>query len=885
MTKMFSRRLVQFSMMTVSPLAMLAAATPAMAQAQARQFDIPAQSLSSAILEFSRQSDVMVVVSPDLTAGKQSKALKGSMPVNEAIGQLLRGSHLRAVPNSAGGYRIERSGPVVAATQVTSPSAGEALAGSAAANSESAQDIIVTGTNIRGADAGATPVLVIGRQEIEATGLDTVPQLLQRLPQNFARASQSSIRVPGSSDSGEQGTGIDLRGIGEGTTLVLIDGRRTALGFGGAAADVSALPLSAIDRVEILKSGASAIYGADAVGGVINFILRSDYNGAETRVRGSSSPGGYNDYDLSQLLGRSWNTGNVLVSVSYHHQDLLRADERDFVPANSLVQSLAPQDSNLSVSLSGRQKLTDQLSLFADGIYTKRDSFNLSSSVGPQDNDASTRIRNPQLQSTIGADYDLGHWRIEASGSYARDNLNGTIKGQAYADPSYDGSFNYHQLFQIYSGELKVDGPLISLPGGTARLAVGTDWRRETFAYGAFTGSGVSLQDAGGAQDIFSTFAEANVPIFGAPNAQFLLRRLEVTVAGRYDRYTSFGSSVNPEVGILWSPARAVTIRASYGTSYRAPRLSDQSVANNYSYAFYGPDPLSSSGTSHILQIGGTDNSSLGPEKSKNFYAEIEFGSKSRFGFNASLGYYRISFKGQIATPPDYLTLLQNPTAYGSLIVRNPTAAQVNAGVAAGTPGQGFFAYNPDFSVDGSFDPATVNLLVDARRRNLSQSLTDGLDFSASYAMPFASGKFDIGLNGVYILRRTQQITSASVPFETVNTIYNPPHLRTRASLGWSNATILANLFVNHTSRYDDTRITPTGNIAASTTLDANLSYTLSKSGGPLSGLVISLSGQNIFNTSPPRVAVMDPNSDLGFDPTNAQPIGRSVALQLVKKW
>jgi hypothetical protein len=84
------------------------AISPAQGQVQVREFNIPAQSLSSALLAFSRQSDVLIVVSPDLTNGKRSKALSAAMPVNYAIAELLRGTDLQAVPNPKGGYSVER---------------------------------------------------------------------------------------------------------------------------------------------------------------------------------------------------------------------------------------------------------------------------------------------------------------------------------------------------------------------------------------------------------------------------------------------------------------------------------------------------------------------------------------------------------------------------------------------------------------------------------------------------------------------------------------------------------------------------------------------------------------------------------------------------------
>src|SRR5262249_53847435 len=137
---------------------------------------------------------------------------------------------------------------------------------------------------------------------------------------------------PGISSSVEQGSSINLRGIGEGTTLILLNGRRMASGFFGSTPDISALPLSAIERVEVLTDGASAIYGSDAIGGVVNFILRKDFDGFETRARGGFSDGGVNEYRFSQTLGKNWGSGNALVSGEYYKRDLLPTSERAFVP-------------------------------------------------------------------------------------------------------------------------------------------------------------------------------------------------------------------------------------------------------------------------------------------------------------------------------------------------------------------------------------------------------------------------------------------------------------------------------------------------------------------------------------------------------------------------
>lgn len=105
---MFNLSVAPLSVLATTAVIAGALASPAHAQTQERAFDIPAQPLSSALLAFSRQSDVLIVVSPDLTNGKRSKALRATMPVNVAIVELLRGTDLQAVPNPKGGYSVER---------------------------------------------------------------------------------------------------------------------------------------------------------------------------------------------------------------------------------------------------------------------------------------------------------------------------------------------------------------------------------------------------------------------------------------------------------------------------------------------------------------------------------------------------------------------------------------------------------------------------------------------------------------------------------------------------------------------------------------------------------------------------------------------------------
>jgi outer membrane cobalamin receptor len=152
--------------------------------------------------------------------------------------------------------------------------------------------------------------------------------------------------------------------------------------------------------VEVLTDGASAIYGSDAVGGVVNFILRDDFEGAETRLRAGYADGS-NEYRGSQALGSAWDSGNALLSVEYYKRELLLASDRDFVPSNSFIGSLLPEDENYSAVFTGRQQLSGSVSLFADVLYTQRDSFNQAGRITLA-NEQPSVVDNPQANATLG---------------------------------------------------------------------------------------------------------------------------------------------------------------------------------------------------------------------------------------------------------------------------------------------------------------------------------------------------------------------------------------------------------------------------------------------------------------------------------------------------
>ncbi|GAB4039525.1 MAG: TonB-dependent receptor [Rubrivivax sp.] len=186
---------------------------------------------------------------------------------------------------------------------------------------QDAQRIEVTGSRIKRAEAeGALPVTVISREQLEASGVVTVAEFAR----NLTFASFGNFR-PQSGSSAQSFSEVDLRGLGSRRTLVLVDGKRVAKAPNvGDAADLNAIPLAAVERVEVLTDGASATYGSDAIGGVINFILRKDFDGGVFRYgETKTSVEGGDRTEMSAVFGMTGDKGRFLVGASHNTRDII----------------------------------------------------------------------------------------------------------------------------------------------------------------------------------------------------------------------------------------------------------------------------------------------------------------------------------------------------------------------------------------------------------------------------------------------------------------------------------------------------------------------------------------------------------------------------------
>jgi len=200
----------------------------------------------------------------------------------------------------------------------------------------------VTGSNIKRIEGeGALPVQVIGRDEIDKSGATNAMEIMNLISANNSAGNVTLGNVIGATTFSNQTA--SLRGLGGNSTLVLVNGKRMGT-FSGAVngaegVNLSAIPFAAIERVEVLKDGASAVYGSDAIGGVINFIMRQDYQGAEVMLWGGTPTrnGGGDQYQVTATAGwgdLSKDKWNAFFSVNYQEQKELFQKDRDFSSTN-----------------------------------------------------------------------------------------------------------------------------------------------------------------------------------------------------------------------------------------------------------------------------------------------------------------------------------------------------------------------------------------------------------------------------------------------------------------------------------------------------------------------------------------------------------------------
>ena len=863
-------------------------------EAPRQSISLPAADLVSSLDLLGRQSGIEFIYDADQLNGIRVPAVSGLLTPKQALAQLLQGTNLGTVEQAGGAIliaKLHHDNPSNSHSQHPDKesrkmfdSGASSRRRSVANREDSLDEIVVTGTNIRGENPVGAALTVYTRAEIERSGSATLAQFARQMPENFAGLdtisnvnSNLGILPQGASSNIFQGAAFDLNGLGVGSTLTLLNGHRIApAGLDGSFVDISQIPISIIDHLEVLDDGASAIYGSDAVAGVVNIVTRKDLTGAETGLRyGTSTEGGAGEYTASQLIGHSWGSGNALLDYEYDSQDGLDASQRHWIPSQVGPYSLTPENRRNSAFAAIKQDLGNDTSLSGNVLYGDRDfefrlvdgaSRALQSSIGHVIESASIVSIDRQLASD---------WTVGVTGNYSEIRQASSTETQAL--PSAVTGNDFVTNSKLSEVDALSSGSIVTLPAGAAKASLGGSYRTETFE--SSEASGAKTTSTALRRDVASGYAELLIPLFGESWVLPGVRRLALSAAYRYDHYTQFGSTSNPKLGWLWEPLRGLKLRGTYGTSYQAPFLS-QLGSPITSSTLLIPDHNSASGRADILEISG-GNPALLSARSRSITVGLDAKPAKIPGLSATATFFHVVISNRIQSQNIQSPAILSQPLLSPFLSLNPALTDV----------QTYFD-SPGFQGDSAgLGPSGVGAIFDNRVANIFSTIESGIHFTAQYMVPTNYGEFTYAISGTHLLSERIEPAVFTPLFDVANTIGEPTRWKLRGNIDWAANGFESRISVNYVNAYANTLFAPYETIGSWTTTDIFASY---DTGATASALVrsikISLSVQNVTARRPPTVQI--PAGDLfpgrnaiPFDGANASPLGRVVSLQFTKSW
>ena len=904
------------------------------ADAPRQSINIPADDLVASLELLAKQSGIEFIYDADQLKGIRTCGAHGTLTPKAAVMKLLEGTNLtltehngamlitapqavdHRVPNStrsSPGNAVPLTQPGSGLQQTVPSNAELADAKQKSKKSPNLDEVVVTGTHIRGEVPVGSPLIVYARANIEQSGdatpdqlttlekFATLDQFARNMMENFPSVDtisnqSSNIRFsPTVSSNGTntfQGASFNLHGLGPTTTLTLLNGQRLAPGgLDGSFTDISQIPLSAVDHVEVLPDGASAIYGADAVAGVVNIITRRNFNGAETTVRyGGSTEGGADEVTTSQLLGKSWSNGNVLFDYEFDDQDGLNASQRAYIPDVGGPESRIPQNRRNSIFSIGDQTLGTRTTVSGDILYSDRhfaaaNTFDSPANSATQSTFASGSAQ--QLSVTAGLDMAMsGDWHAQVTGNYSRsqqtsDATTGEVQGSSplntvsieAASPSI---IDFNAITQ---------GSLLTLPGGPLKAALGVSYRMEKYEstdLETSLGQTTSTGESESRRQVFSVYGEIVSPVVLDPDAIPGFRRLDISIAGRYDHYSDFNSTLNPKLGLLWEVIPSLSLRGTFGTSFQAPLLSQVHTPLNIETQLLPNTDSPTGATDTIIIRGG--NLSLLPETSKSYTGGFDLKPTTVPGLTLSTSFFYINFTDKISTPPT--------SSGGTYSLNDPLLLPyLTEGPLIPGTAQAYFA-SPAFSGDlARLGPSAVQAIFDDQLTNLGTTVESGLDLTTHYDLSLGPGRLNLSLNVERLFENNSQtvISGLGPVASLLNVFAEPPKWKGRAGAVWTQGPLTASASINYVNSYQNSLFAPSEPIGSWTTADLYLGYKTGEAmPWPLRQLAVALGITNVTDAHPPRVQIpasLTGGSVIPFDPANASPVGRMISLSLDKRW
>ncbi|HEX3579948.1 MAG TPA: TonB-dependent receptor, partial [Thermoanaerobaculia bacterium] len=484
------------------------------------------------------------------------------------------------------------------------------------------QEITVGSRAVNAEAEKAVPVDIITREQIESAPSTETNQIIQKVAPSF------NFPRPTLSDGTDSVRPATLRGLGPDQVLVMVNGKRRhvaalvnvngTVGRGSAGVDLNAIPASAIDNVEILRDGAAAQYGSDAIAGVLNLVLKSDAQPLKLEVKGGSTTHGDGQMVDSNLSG-GWNVGRGAVFATVEYRDRYETNRALNDPRDQIVKGDAGNNAvsqpnthwgdayerdvmslanlNLPISQDGKQVF------YAFGTYDLRHG-----SAGGNYRRALDATDWPQIYPlgylpliepriadqalTAGVRGQAGSWFYDASAGYGhnkmdfyvRHSLNVSLGPTANQTSFYAGALGDRQTIADVDFSRGFNLGL----AGPINVAAGVEYRRE--GYQVIAGEpnsyidGGKLNQAGGkaapGSQVFPGFRPSNA-VDASRNSKAIyvdtegdvLAQLRVGIAARHENFSDFGGTTNEKLTLRYTPIKPLIFRGAVSTGFRAPSL------------------------------------------------------------------------------------------------------------------------------------------------------------------------------------------------------------------------------------------------------------------------------------------------------------------------
>jgi len=474
---------------------------------------------------------------------------------------------------------------------------------------------------------------------------------------------------------------------------------------------------------------------------------------------------------------------------------------------------------------------------------------------------------------------------------------------------------------ELFNARAILDGTLFTLPGGAVKLAIGYEYMSDHFhqrtSNEGVIGALKTLPFASYGRNINSLFGEVQVPLVGADNRMSFIDTLTLAASVRYDKFSDFGHTTNPKIGVTFKPVSWLGLRGNYSTSFNAPSPNDQLGALRNTASYFGFNAFVRPGdtpvANGVVALQGS-KSGLQPQTAKTYSFGIDLDPPIIPGLHASANYYNVKFNNIISIPTPGTGIFANfpnniTSAVGGLSLAT-IQSFLNASGAQGA------ATTLATVAAGCTNPTAcpnVYELVDFRQGNYGTVKVQGLDFAANYQTATNFGGLDASISGNYTLSRKSQ-TGFGAPvideLHTTNVVVSgvpltnnaASRLQLSASLGADIGNFRAQVTLNHSSGFDVVRCDatsmpvcarsltgiptasglPQDHVGSFDTVNLFFKYEVPSESFLLKDLVLTLNINNLFDKDPPIFRQVG-NSSTGY--ANGFTLGRMIQVGISKKF